>query len=49
MDLLEETSPSFKWVWDLLWRVISSAHNLTNSEKKTSHNIEQHLYRFDIE
>jgi hypothetical protein len=26
-DLLEETFPNFKWVWDLMWRVISSAHN----------------------
>ncbi len=23
-------------------------HSLSNSEKKTSHNIEQHLYGFDI-
>jgi hypothetical protein len=27
-DLLEEASPSFKWVLYLMWRVISSAHNL---------------------
>ncbi len=24
----KETSPNFKWVWDLMWLVISSAHNL---------------------
>jgi hypothetical protein len=51
MYLLEETSPSFRWVLGFWCGVISSAHNLAvvQTVKKTSHNIEQHLYGFDIE
>jgi hypothetical protein len=35
-----------------MWRVIklsAQPRSRSNSEKKTSHNIEQHLYGFDIE
>ncbi len=43
-DLLEETSPIFKWVWDFgvaSDQLSAQPHNShSNSEKKTSHNIE---------
>jgi hypothetical protein len=52
-DLLEETSPSFRWVWDFdvaSDQLSAQPHNChSNSEKKTSHNIEQHLYSFYID
>jgi hypothetical protein len=51
-DLLEETSPSFRWVCDFdvaSYQLSAKPHNSrSNSEKKTSHNIEQHLYGFHL-
>jgi hypothetical protein len=51
MIFFEETSPSFRWVWDVdvaSDQLSAQPRSRSNSEKKTSHNIEQHLYSFDI-
>ncbi len=46
-DLLEETSPSFKWIWDLVWRVEWSAHRTTSqSFKQWEENFTQHWTTF---